>query len=165
MCRVTNTGHGTHAYNPSIQEGGWEVKGHFDITESLKAVQRPTWPYLKIKKIPNWAWWLIPLISALERLRQVDVCELEALLVYRGQSKKASYILSTYNGMPWTAPFWEDGIREHWRKIRPKIMWETSPCSSVFHVWAHDIRMPAPENSGSPILCPAVYIWMASLLG
>ena len=35
-------------------------------------------------------WWLTPLISALERLKQVDLCEFEASLVCRASSRTGS---------------------------------------------------------------------------
>jgi hypothetical protein len=38
------------------------------------------------KTISFWAWWYMPLIPALGKQRQVDLCELEATLVYKQAS-------------------------------------------------------------------------------
>ena len=37
----------------------------------------------------SWAWWHVPLISALGRQRQVDLCEFKAIMVYRVISRPA----------------------------------------------------------------------------
>ena len=37
----------------------------------------------KIKKNKSWVWWRTPLIPALRRKRQVDLCEFEDILVYK----------------------------------------------------------------------------------
>ena len=49
------------------------------------------WGQASLDKISaeNWAWWCIPLIPALKRLRQADLCEFEASLVYRMSSRIA----------------------------------------------------------------------------
>jgi hypothetical protein len=37
----------------------------------------------------SWEWWCTPLIPALRRQRQVDLCEFQAILVYRESSRTA----------------------------------------------------------------------------
>ena len=40
-----------------------------------------------IERQLRWPWWCTPLIPALRRQRQVDLCEFEASLVYRARSR------------------------------------------------------------------------------
>jgi hypothetical protein len=46
----------------------------------------------------GWAWWHIPLISALGRQSQVDLCEFEASLVYKMSPGQQGYRKKTCLG-------------------------------------------------------------------
>lgn len=57
-------------------------------------------PSISIKKMPHrkvhgaWGWgWCTPLIRALERQRQTDLCEFQPCLLYRGSSGTAKATL------------------------------------------------------------------------
>ena len=45
---------------------------------------------INILTLAGWQWWHTPLIPALGRQRQVDICEFKASLVYRVNSRTGS---------------------------------------------------------------------------
>jgi hypothetical protein len=51
----------------------------------------------KAKQTKAGQWWYKPLIPGLRRQRQVDLCESEASLVYRGSSRTARAIKTKQN--------------------------------------------------------------------
>jgi hypothetical protein len=54
----------------------------------LKSQQQGDWQEDQLfKYIKCWAWWHMPLVLALRRQKQMDLCEFQAILVYKGSSR------------------------------------------------------------------------------
>jgi hypothetical protein len=83
-----------------------------------------------------WIWWCVPLIPAFRRQRQVDLCELEASLVYKVSSRTAKDL---YTEKPC--------LRER-NKTQNNNKKEKGNSSIYFFMWGREGRA-----------CIAVYVW------
>lgn len=63
-------------------KGGWGQAGTCNLFSAFFFFNLK----LALKNV-CWAWWFLPLLLAFERQKEVDLCDLEASLVYRSSSR------------------------------------------------------------------------------
>uniref|UniRef100_A0A8C6W909 Histone-lysine N-methyltransferase n=1 Tax=Nannospalax galili TaxID=1026970 RepID=A0A8C6W909_NANGA len=105
---------------------------------------------VNIKKCLHRAWWCTPLIPALRRQRQVDLCEFKASLVYI--VKDMEYFLVKWKGWPDSTNTWE-----HLKNLKsPLLLQQFSNDKHNYLSWVKKGKAIIPKDNSNKTLRHAI---------